>query len=86
LTGDDPLEVGLVPSFNRPSGNVTGVAFQLAEISTKRIDLLQELVPANKTIAFLVGKNGPYARTETGNLQPAAGILGVRLLTLLART
>jgi putative tryptophan/tyrosine transport system substrate-binding protein len=86
LTGDDALEVGLVRSFNRPAGNVTGVALQLAEISTKRLDLLQELVPANKTIAFLAGGNGPYARTETGNLQPAARILGVRLLTLSART
>jgi putative tryptophan/tyrosine transport system substrate-binding protein len=86
LTGDDPAEVGLVSSFNRPAGNVTGVGLQFAEISTKRLDLLQQLVPANKTIAFLAGGNGPYARTETRNLQPAAGILGVRLLTLLAQT
>jgi putative tryptophan/tyrosine transport system substrate-binding protein len=86
LTGGDPLEVGLVPSFNRPAGNVTGVALQFAEISAKRLNLLQELVPANKTIAFLAGRNGPYARTERENLQPAARILGVHLLTLFAQT
>jgi len=66
LTGDDPLEVGLVPSFNRPAGNATGVALQLAEISTKRLDLLQQLVPANKTIAFLAGGNGPYDSDRNG--------------------
>jgi putative tryptophan/tyrosine transport system substrate-binding protein len=86
LTGGDPLEVGLVPSFNRPAGNVTGVTLQFAEISAKRLNLLQELVPANKAIAFLAGRNGPYARTETENLQPAARILGVHLLTLFAQT
>jgi putative tryptophan/tyrosine transport system substrate-binding protein len=86
LTGDDPPQVGLVPSFNRPAGNVTGVTLQFAEISAKRLDLLEELVPANKTIAFMAGRNGPYARAETENLQPAARILRVRLLTLFAQT
>ena len=76
LTGDSPVQVGLVPSFNRPAGNVTGVSLQLAEISAKRLDLLQKLVPATETIAFLAGGNDPYAQTERENLQPAARFSG----------
>src|SRR5262249_48879744 len=46
----DPVELGLVASLNRPSGNVTGVAILLAEIAEKRLELLHKSVPTVETI------------------------------------
>jgi putative ABC transport system substrate-binding protein len=51
----DPVKYGLVASFNRPDGNVTGVAFQSIELASKRLDFLSELVPQATTVAHLSG-------------------------------
>ena len=45
LTGVDPVEIGLVQSFNRPSGNLTGVFNLVAGLGPKHLDLLHELLP-----------------------------------------
>ncbi len=81
----DPVEAGLVASFNRPGGNLTGMSGLISAVAAKRLQLLHELVPAATTIAFLVtrdsaGVSGP----ETKELQAAAQTLGVRLLILNA--
>ena len=52
-TGVDPVRTGLVASFNRPGGNVTGVVNISGEIGSKRLGLLHELVPTVTTIAVL---------------------------------
>ena len=85
LTGGDPVASRLVASLNRPQ-NATGVGFQLAEITAKRLEMLHRLVPAAETIAFLSRENTPCARGEARDLQSAARILGVRLLSLNAGT
>src|SRR5215467_6415507 len=41
----DPVDAGIVSSFARPGGNVTGVSFQQLDLAPKRIDLLKEAVP-----------------------------------------
>src|SRR5205807_10146555 len=62
LTGVDPVETGLVASFARPGGNLTGVAILTAELNPKRLELLSELVPEARAIALLVNLNN--SRTE----------------------
>ena len=57
----DPVERGLVASLARPGGNLTGVA-SLDELTSKRLELLSELVPQAKVIALLV--NPTNAITE----------------------
>ena len=44
--GADPIAAGLVPTLNRPSGNVTGVATLNAEVGPKRLELLHQSIPA----------------------------------------
>jgi putative tryptophan/tyrosine transport system substrate-binding protein len=78
--GIDPVEFGLVPSFNRPGGNLTGIAAFGAEIVEKRLELLHTAAPAVETIALLIGPVGPYSQVETRHVRSTARILGLRLL------
>jgi putative ABC transport system substrate-binding protein len=78
----DPVEIGVVASLNRPSGNLTGVVSVGGELVGKRLELLHKLVPAADPIAFL----GSIGGFEQANLQTAARVLGVRLLTLIGAT
>ena len=54
LSGVDPVQMGLVSSFHRPSGNITGFYFPVSELPAKRLALLHELLPVAKRIAVLV--------------------------------
>jgi ABC-type uncharacterized transport system substrate-binding protein len=54
FTGTDPVTLGLVVSFNQPSGNATGVSFLASDLEAKRLGLLRDLVPQATTIAALV--------------------------------
>jgi putative ABC transport system substrate-binding protein len=73
---DDPVATGLVASFNRPGGNVTGVYFLSAELGSKRLGLLKELVPGAARYALLVNPNAPTIVTE---LRAAAAGVGVAI-------
>jgi putative ABC transport system substrate-binding protein len=79
LTGGDPVALGLVASFNRPGGNVTGVSFLVSELAQKRLELLHELVPTATAIGFLVNPNGPASQSETNDVRAAARVLGLHL-------
>jgi putative ABC transport system substrate-binding protein len=85
--GSDPVEARLVASLNRPGGNLTGIAnFNIAAMS-KRLELLHEFVPSAQSVGFLVNPNNRvFADTETRELQAAARVLGVRLITFTAST
>jgi putative tryptophan/tyrosine transport system substrate-binding protein len=86
MTGADPVEFGFERSFNRPAGNLTGVAYQSAEVTAKRFNLLHELVPTAKTIAFVAGGYGSFNQAETRDLENASRAVGVNLLVLHAST
>ena len=63
MSGDDPVRLGFVTSFNRPGGNITRVSILSGELAAKRLELLRELVPQAKTIAILINSDfGPSGR------------------------
>ena len=85
IVGADPVELGLAASLARPGGNMTGVVSLNAGITAKRLQLLHELAPATRDIAFLCNPANPhYVALETAELRAAAGVLGLRLLLLNA--
>lgn len=86
VIGDDPVKTGLTASFNRPGGNLTGVAFLTGELGGKRLGLICELVPGNSAIALLLNPDNPTAEVHRMEVQAAARALGRRLLVLQANT
>lgn len=78
-TGDDPVQVGLVSSINRPSGNVTGVHVLFTELESKKLGLLREVVPNAGLIAALVNPTFPNAKNQMQELRTTANKLGQRL-------
>jgi putative tryptophan/tyrosine transport system substrate-binding protein len=86
-TGNDPVQLGLVTSLNRPSSNVTGVSTLAVELAPKRLELAHELVPAASVIGVLVNpKNSAQAVVVTRDLQAAATKLGLQLSVQHAST
>jgi putative ABC transport system substrate-binding protein len=86
LIAEDPVELGLVASLNRPGGNVTGISSQNAELVAKRLGLLRELLPQAPNIAVLLNQQNPNAKPIRATLEQAAATLGVQLNVLEAST
>jgi putative ABC transport system substrate-binding protein len=84
LIAEDPVELGLVASLNRPGGNVTGISSQNAELVAKRLGLLRELSPQAPNIAVLLNRQNPNAKPIRAMLEQAAAALGVQLNVLEA--
>jgi ABC-type uncharacterized transport system substrate-binding protein len=57
--GDDPVTLGLVASFNRPGGNITGATSIGHTLGPKRVELLRQFVPNAKVIALLTNPKQP---------------------------
>jgi putative tryptophan/tyrosine transport system substrate-binding protein len=81
-TGRDPIADGLVASFNRPGGNVTGVSQLALELGAKRLDLLHKLIPNARLVAGLAFPQNLVSRDQLADLQQAAQPLGMSILVL----
>jgi putative ABC transport system substrate-binding protein len=82
--GDDPVKAGIVASFNRPDGNVTGFTLWTSEMESKRLGLLREMVPAVQLIGVLVNPKFPPSSHELSDLELAAKGIGQRLFVASA--
>ncbi len=81
----DPVGTGIVASLARPGGNVTGLATLAADLAGKRLELLREVVPGLSRLAIMVNVGFPNAVLESGEVQAAAGTLGLEVLPLEIR-
>jgi len=81
----NPVSIGLVTSFNRPGGNITGVASNLDDFAAKRLELLHELVPNATTIAVLANPSAPTVEIENRLAVAAAAALKLQLHVVNAR-
>ena len=86
ISGGDPIKAGLVASFNRPGGNVTGVNTILSELVPKRLELLPELLPKAARFAVLVNPSYPDVDLQRRELQGAAGAIRQPLRVVNAGT
>jgi len=87
-TGSDPIEMGLVASFNRPGGNVTGTVQFNDELVGKRLEMMRELVPGTAVIGLLLDPTSPSAPMRSKAFQGAAARVGqsARILNTESQT
>jgi putative tryptophan/tyrosine transport system substrate-binding protein len=78
----DPVQLGLVDSLSKPSGNMTGSTSLGVEVESKRIELLRELLPSAKVIALLVHPANPGVERQISDHEGAARTLGLQLHVL----
>jgi putative ABC transport system substrate-binding protein len=86
VVGDDPVRQGLVASFARPGGNLTGFNFASAELTAKRLELTRMLVPGAKRAAVIASSGGPGSETFTKDTEAAASAIGLQIQVLRANT
>ncbi len=84
--GGDPVKVGLVASYSRPGGNLTGMNILTRALEAKRIGLLREVVPKAQTIGFLVNPDFPAVDAQLANIQEAVQSVGIQLEVFRAST
>jgi putative ABC transport system substrate-binding protein len=84
--GGDPIKMGLVTSFNRPGGNMTGVSFLVATLAAKHFELLHETVPNTELIGYLKNPTTASADVDTRDILAAAKSLGQKLRIVEAQT
>ncbi|MET0670275.1 MAG: ABC transporter substrate binding protein, partial [Xanthobacteraceae bacterium] len=85
-SGVDPVQLGLVASFNRPGGNATGVSLFTTELGPKRLGLVRELLAKSGTIAFVVNPYSSFTPSQVKEMQAAAQAVGQPLLVVEAGT
>jgi len=87
VIAQDPVSLGLVESLARPGGNMTGINFFSGEVTTKRLELLRELIPAATRVAVLINPaNAMYAETTVRETEAAARAIGLQIQILKANT
>ena len=82
----DPIGIGLVASFSRPGGNITGIANLGVEISRKYLELLRALTPKSSRVAVLWHPNTATSTKSLEEVQAAAKTAGVSVSTFEAST
>ena len=82
----DPVGTGIVPSLSRPGGNITGLTAISTEMDAKRLELLREVAPSASYIAVLWNASSPLQVLDEKQVQAAAKVLRMRVLSLGVRT
>jgi putative tryptophan/tyrosine transport system substrate-binding protein len=79
VIASNPVKLGLVESFNRPGGNVTGISMLASQLETKKLQLLHGVVPKATTIGLLGNPSNANFQGITGELSEATQTLGLQL-------
>jgi putative ABC transport system substrate-binding protein len=83
---NDPVGLGLVASLNRPGGNITGMSLFASDLWAKNVELLKELVPRAKVMAYLVNPSSPNVATYLRGAAQAATALRIDIHVVKAST
>ena len=81
---EDPVMSGLIASYRRPGGNITGVTYLSPQLAAKRLELLKEMLPGLSRVAMLWDPT--HADTYYSEMESVGRSLGVRLQLVEVRT
>src|SRR3954451_11329687 len=84
--GGDPIKAGLVQSFNRPGGNVTGVSILTNQLEAKRFGLLRELVPGLPLMGMLINRDFRPAAVQLEEVEKDSRTVNQRIVVATAST
>jgi putative ABC transport system substrate-binding protein len=84
-TAGDPVRSGIVASLARPGGNVTGLSSQAPDTAGKKLQLLREVIPGLRRLAILSDVGNPNATRQVSEVQGAAHIVGIEVVTFEIR-
>jgi putative ABC transport system substrate-binding protein len=85
--GFDPVAAGIVPSLNRPGGNITGVSFFSGPLAAKRLGLLRQLIPKTDLVAVLVNPDYPGVQSQVSDaLTAMRDLLGSAIIVRASKT
>lgn len=84
-TSSDLVDAGIVASFARPGGNLTGITDLSDELTVKRLELLKEVIPKLSRVALLGNPEFPAAAKIESRVREAARTLGITVLPLYAK-
>jgi putative tryptophan/tyrosine transport system substrate-binding protein len=79
LVGDDPVRLGIVTSFSRPGGNMTGINIFTSELAAKRMELLRELSRAARVAVLANSANVAATETQLKEVDAAARAIGLQI-------
>jgi putative tryptophan/tyrosine transport system substrate-binding protein len=83
--GIDPVASGLVASLAKPDGNVTGLSIQAADLASKRVEILREVVPGLRRLAVITNADNAQPALEAKETLAAARTLGLEVTALEIR-
>ena len=81
----DPVGTGLVASYARPGGNVTGTAAGSTEVAGKTVELIREVFPPARRFAVLANETDPFTAPFLAAMSLAAGSAGMEMEPVMAR-
>jgi putative tryptophan/tyrosine transport system substrate-binding protein len=85
MIGRDPVELGLVGAINRPDNNLTGFMMFNDLLTTKRVELLHEIVPTATIVGLLFNQHKDLEQ-QTRRAEDGARAIGLQLRALKAST
>ena len=86
VTGANPVTAGLVASFNRPGGNLTGISLSEQAMANKQIEMLHEIVPKAEVVGVITNPTNPFYESILAGLQEAARVLKIHLSVVRVTT
>ena len=81
----DPVANAIVASLAHPGGNITGLSVQQPELAGKRLELLQQVVPALRRLAMLANVRNPLHLVERDEVRTVARVLGIEIINVEIR-
>ena len=85
VTGQDPVATGIVNSLARPGGNITGFTRLTRELSGKRLEMLNEVIPGISRVRVLWDADAPGTAIGFKEYEAAARALKIQLQSLGVR-
>ena len=83
-SGADPVATGLVASLSRPGGNISGMSLLAAEMATKRLELIRDLLPRARAVAMITNPAFPGSHSEMAEVEAAGRVVGMQTHKVVA--